>query len=388
MTRLLLYGATGYSGRLLARELARPRPDGAPRCELILGGRDEGALRRLARDVGAGYVVFGLSDRRDVNLALRDMDVVLNAAGPFSETAERIAKVALDVGCNYVDIGGEPDVYRRLNDLIPLARNRGRVLAPCAGFWSAASNLLLGRALAQLGRNDLGAVRIAMSRVDTCSRGSVETLWRSMREEVLVARRTMDERGRPEMSLWHEPVGRLERRFDFRDPGEAGARIGVGSAVSLVDTLAALALLRRRKTLADTVESYVEMDDAARILYQMSSWLAPVVAMPFVGTLVRQPAQLLARGPTKAERQRSPHLVVLEIDDRTGQPLARWRWKTPNIYQFTAQLAAEVAVRVGEGRPGPGWATAAEVMDDMDPALAAAPAGDAGPLRGTTLEAA
>jgi len=56
------------------------------------------------------YRVFGLDDSGEVVQRLAGVDVVLNAAGPFAFTAERLAGAAIRARCHYVDINGEIDV--------------------------------------------------------------------------------------------------------------------------------------------------------------------------------------------------------------------------------------------------------------------------------------
>lgn len=384
MTNVLLYGATGFSGELIARELA-------DECRLVLAGRDADRLHDLADELDAEYRTFTLDSRKDVRNGLRDMDVVLNAAGPFAYTAERLAKVALEVGCHYVDINGEADVYQRLDDLSLHAAQRDCVMVCGGGFWAAASNLLLDHALNEMGGvRELGAVRIAMSRINTFSRGSVETVWRSFREEVTVVRRgeEPDRAGnpRPQMVIRHEPVGKLERRFDFGKTSQENPDIRVASAVSLVDTLVARVSLERKKIIADGIESYIEMDDARRMLYQLTALAAPIAAFPWFRDIVQQPIEMLAAGPREYEREDEPHVVLLEIEDRFRRPIVRWRWETPNVYQFTAQIAAEIALRVTD-HAKPGWATPAEVLAKAITNLKnATHAAHAGPLRDCVLE--
>src|SRR5262245_13448457 len=115
MDAVLLYGATGYSGGLIAEHAYRRWSSaGSPR--LILGGRDGPALRDLASRFGFEYRTFALDDARAIDAGLRDVVTVINAAGPFALTAEPLAKAALRSGCHYVDINGEVDVYKRLDD--------------------------------------------------------------------------------------------------------------------------------------------------------------------------------------------------------------------------------------------------------------------------------
>ena len=387
---ILLYGATGFSGEMIADEIAAPNHPG---CNLVLAGRDAARLRQLADALDVEYRVFDLRRRDEVRLGLRDIDVVLNAAGPFAVTADRLAKVALEVGCHYVDITGEADVYKSLDDLELQARQRNCVMVAGAGFWAAASNLLLAKALGELdgGSRELGAVRIGMSRIHTFSRGSAATVWRSLREQVLVVRRGEERnskgRRRPKMMLWHEPVGRLERRFDFRAPGKTEPDVRIASAVSLVDTVAARNTLQARKFMADSVESYVEMDAGRRFFYQVGALIAPVVAVPGVRTMVTQPLEMLAVGPSRLEREAQPHRVVLEIEDRFRTPLVNWLWETPNMYQFTAQIAAAIALKVGEGGLKPGWLMPSDVLEvgtlDFGSVVKRS---DSGPLAGAALD--
>src|SRR4051812_17765939 len=95
---ILLYGATGYSGRLIAAEgqqTGMTTGPGMPGYRMVLAGRDGAALARLARDREMEYRVFGLEDRVDVTRRLNGVDVVINAAGPFALTAEPLARAAL-----------------------------------------------------------------------------------------------------------------------------------------------------------------------------------------------------------------------------------------------------------------------------------------------------
>ena len=109
---ILLYGATGFTGRLIAGEVEKQLIGTQASDRMILAGRDGERLSRIAAQHRMRYRVFGLDDRDDIVHGLRDVDVVINAAGPFAFTAERLAKAALEADCHYVDINGEVDVYR------------------------------------------------------------------------------------------------------------------------------------------------------------------------------------------------------------------------------------------------------------------------------------
>lgn len=81
MPTLMIYGATGYTGRLTAEHAA------AAGLDLVLGGRDNSRLSALAQELGAGHRTFSLDDNEAIDAALSDVTVILNCAGPFMRTA-------------------------------------------------------------------------------------------------------------------------------------------------------------------------------------------------------------------------------------------------------------------------------------------------------------
>lgn len=379
---ILLYGATGYSGRLIAAEAARIAASdnpGAP-FRMLLAGRSGREVAAVARRYDMDHRVFALDDPPRVLAGLDEVDVVVNAAGPFALTASHLARAALAAGCHYVDINGEADVYMRTDDLSHHAIERSLAMVAAAGHSAAASDLLLDVALQQLrpvspdvNVGEIGAVRLAFSHFMSLSRGSLETMWRSLREQVRVVRRSkyLDAEGNPrsQHALWHEPVGQLERRFDFfdrhaprADRHAATARnVRIASAANVVDTLTARLTLERGRFEAQRLECYVEVGEVGRITFQLAPLLTPFAATPWSRNIVRLQLNALPEGPTPQERDSEPHLLVLEIDDRFQRPLIHWAWHTPNPYDFTARVALEIARRVARSNQY-GWLTPAEVL--------------------------
>jgi short subunit dehydrogenase-like uncharacterized protein len=368
MKRILLYGATGYSGRLIAREAsARTDSGDLPDREVILAGRDRIALEEMTNELRLDHVVFTLDDRSRVELVLSQFDVVLNAAGPFVDTGIRLAKAAIATHCNYVDINGEVNVYTMLDDLARLAEDRNVRLVSGAGFTATISDVMLRWAITLLkqaggGPLDLGAVRVAVSDTTHLSRGSMLTMIRSIREQVTVVR---------EGTYVHVPVGQLERSFDFGSAGDvrkegasspAGYRIG--SAANLLDTCTALETTRDCGVKARTIESYVQMPLAVRLAYQWGAWSAVYSSLPVIRNLTELQIAQLPDGPDEEERKESPHTVLLQVESRYREPWIDWRMDTPNSYDVTARTALEVAARVtdDEMAASTGWLTPSYVL--------------------------
>ena len=76
---ILLYGATGFSGRLIAARGKNMPGD----CRLILAARDGSELRKVADQNNMEFRVFALDDHNEICNHIDDIDVIINAAGPF-----------------------------------------------------------------------------------------------------------------------------------------------------------------------------------------------------------------------------------------------------------------------------------------------------------------
>jgi short subunit dehydrogenase-like uncharacterized protein len=132
----MLYGATGYTGTLIA-EHARQLSH-----QPVLAGRSAPAVTALAERLGLPSREMSLDDPAALTAALADVDLVLNAAGPFLHTAAPLAEACLRAGVHYLDIGNELQVFRALYGLDERARQAGVTIMPGAGFGVIATNCL------------------------------------------------------------------------------------------------------------------------------------------------------------------------------------------------------------------------------------------------------
>ena len=368
--RLLLYGATGYSGRLIAAEAQRRMRAGWP-LDIVLGGRDRVALAEMSERLKLPHVVFALDDRRTVETVLGRYGVVLNAAGPFARTAPLLAKAAITAGCHYVDINGEVDVYQKLDDLGRIAADRKLTIVSGAGFTATVSDLMLDWTLRLLKDAygelpELGDVRLAFTVMPEVSRGSALTMLRLIREEVLIVRAGANA---------HVPVGRLERAFDFhigaRVPTARPPESEIASAANVLDTLTAFRTTDRLgAAIAGSIVSYVAMPRPARLGYQLGALSAVFLQLPPVQQLTRLQLAQLPEGPDEEERREARQHVVLQIESVFSELLADWCIETPNSYDLTTDCALAVAEAVVDGKGDYGWNTPAQALALPSPVAA------------------
>src|ERR1700722_6007938 len=99
--RIVLNGASGYTGRLTAAELARRG------IETVLVGRDPGRLSAVAADTGFDTRIADIGDPDAPPAAFAGADAVINTAGPFARLGAPVIGAAIAAGAHYVDTTGE-----------------------------------------------------------------------------------------------------------------------------------------------------------------------------------------------------------------------------------------------------------------------------------------
>jgi short subunit dehydrogenase-like uncharacterized protein len=124
---ILIYGATGYTGKLIARSAHQhgQKP--------VLAGRNADKVKAVAAPLGLPWRVFDLSDTARLDAALREVSVVLCIAGPFSATSRPMADSCLRNHVHYLDITGEIDVFEALAARDTEAQQAGVMLLPALG---------------------------------------------------------------------------------------------------------------------------------------------------------------------------------------------------------------------------------------------------------------
>lgn len=323
--RILIYGAAGYTGRLIVREaLARGlRP--------ILGGRDQTKLQALARADQLRYRVAALQEPAALEALLRDVDVVLNAAGPFHATALPLARACIARAVHYLDISGELSVFEALAALGAAARRNGVMLLPGVGFDVVVSDC----AAAQLARQLPSATQLAfgLTGLRAISRGSAATVVDHFSEPVSVRR---------DGKLVQAGTGELTRDFDF---GEGPRR---ATAIGWADLTAAY-----HSTRIPNITFYYDVTPLVQLgvnLKRDAGWLLETPGFRLLqGTLLR----IMPDGPPASYREQAGATCVVEVSDDEGR-CQRLRVHAPEVYSFTAVSAAAIADRVlcGEHKPG------------------------------------
>jgi len=328
--RLLIYGATGYSGKLLAEHAAQRGL--AP----IVAGRSAPRVNALAAQLGLEARVAAIDDAAALRALLGGVACVLHAAGPFSATARQMLEACFATRTHYLDITGEIPVFELCESLGARARELAVMLMPGVGFDVVPSDCLAAHVAARVPEPQ--TLRIAIDALGTPTRGTAKTSVEMLGAGCLVRRA-----GR----IVALPPGSLQRDFDF---GFGPARC---AGAPLADLVAAW-----HSTRAENIEVYLRAGAGMRALLRASGPLAPLLRVRAVQHGLQRMIDALPEGPDAAERAELRGHIVAEAIGAGGEH-ARARLDTPSGYQLTMLAGVEIARRVLEGGAKPGYQTPA-----------------------------
>jgi short subunit dehydrogenase-like uncharacterized protein len=141
MTRsVALLGASGYTGRLVAAELARRGIDHR------LGGRDAERLAQVPSP-GVRHVV-DITDPDSLDRFVDGVDVLITCVGPFAKHGMPVVEAAVRTGTPYVDSTGE---YAFMADVFARYRDAATPVVPACGFDYIPGDLAAAIAVDELG---------------------------------------------------------------------------------------------------------------------------------------------------------------------------------------------------------------------------------------------
>jgi short subunit dehydrogenase-like uncharacterized protein len=154
---VVLMGATGFTGKLVAEYLA-DRAHASP-FRWALAGRNEVKLEGLRRDLGVevDVILADSGDRDALDALVGQTRCVASTVGPYAKYGSELVAACVDSGTHYCDLTGEPQWVRRMIDAHhDRAAETGARIVHCCGFDSIPSDigtlLLQERAIADTGR--------------------------------------------------------------------------------------------------------------------------------------------------------------------------------------------------------------------------------------------
>ncbi|KAH8886338.1 NAD(P)-binding protein, partial [Thozetella sp. PMI_491] len=297
MPSFMIYGATGYTGRIAAGHAKSSGLD------VILAGRTESKIRELAASLNVPFRVFDVNDPQHIQSHIEGVCVLLNCAGPFVLTAEPFMDACIRCGTHYLDVSAELISYQLAERRDAEARAAGVMLLPGCGGSVAMLGCLAGYALR--GVKSPSSIDIALRVAGTMSRGSALSAATSLTPECLELR---------DGKLVKQDAAN-NRDFDF-DNGE-------GSVTCFPVTLPDLVTIWRSAAVPN-IRTFVYATE---------------------GAFPSGDLALLPDGPSVEERKANPYHGSVSVTSSDGLVKSAVL-HTVNGYDFTPMASVEAARRV------------------------------------------
>ncbi|VVD03816.1 unnamed protein product [Leptidea sinapis] len=147
---LVIFGATGFTGKHAAIEMARQRSK-FPDLTWGIAGRSQAKLADVLKEVAkktdedvssVKIILADVNDEKSLRVMCSQARVVVNCCGPYRHYGEPVVKAAIDCKTHHVDVSGEPEFIETMQLLYDQqARDAGVFIISACGFESIPTDL-------------------------------------------------------------------------------------------------------------------------------------------------------------------------------------------------------------------------------------------------------
>ena len=328
----IIYGANGYTGRLIAEEARRRR------MTPMIAGRSESKIRPLAEQLSLPWRCFPLDDAEKVAREIADARIVLNCAGPFSATAEVMINACLSVGAHYLDITGEIDVFEYAHSRNDDARSSGVALCPGVGFDVIPTDCVAARLKEAL--PDTTQLALGFDTRSGQSTGTAKTTVERLPDGGAI---------RKDGKIHRVPLGYRTRHIDFGDGEKLAVTIPWGDVATAYYT-----------TSIPNVETYIPVSRRMLKTMRRLNWIRPLLGMSWVQKSAKARIEKKISGPGVEQREETPTFVWGEAKNDQGETRTA-RIRVANGYTVTVNGALAIVDIIQRHRPPSGYLTPSQL---------------------------
>lgn len=330
---VLVYGAYGYTGELIARAAVdRDVP-------ITVAGRDRAKVEALSDQLQCEERVFAVEEHKVAEQVADEHAVVLNCAGPFEDTYQPLVEACLAAETPYLDITGEITVLEGVRRYDERASEAGVTVVPGVGFDVVPTDCLGAHVADRL--PDATTLDLAFDADTGPSAGTLRTALRHIDRGGAVRRDGAIER---------VPLGADVREIDFGEGPRTAVAIPWGDVATAYHT-----------TGIPDVTVYAAMPPKAARLLRATRYLSPILGLGPVQRLILRLATDEHGGPSAEERKAASTRVWAAATAPDGEQ-AISRLTTPGTYALTVETALAAAQTVADGEAPAGVQTPASAF--------------------------
>lgn len=317
MKKVLIYGAYGYTGKLIIDEAL------ANGIRPTIAGRNLSAISALGRGKNLDYLTFVIDDKAALINALKEHDVVIHCAGPFIHTAKQMAEACLETHTHYLDIAGEYQVFELLRSMSKKAKEANIMLLPGAGFDVVPSDCLAAHLQSKL--PDANKLTLAFTGLGGgLSRGTAKTMVENAHE-----------------GQWYREDGILKSR-----PGGAAVRTinygefeQISTGISWGDISTAY-----HSTGIPNIEVFIGSFEKQIKQMKIMSKLSFLLKLGFVKSFLKKQIDKKPAGPSEDRRKKGSMHLWGKAEN--GNKSVEARISTYNGYTLTAQTTVLITQKI------------------------------------------
>jgi len=326
----MLYGANGYTGKLIAEEACRRG------IKPVLAGRNEKAVSEVANSLGLTYRCFSLDDSAAAMAALADITAVLHCAGPFSATAKPMLNACIATGTHYLDITGEIEIFELAKSLDQQARDANCVLMPGVGFDVVATDCLAAKLATQVKAPT--NLEMAFCGEGGASPGTAKTFIEMLPDGGFI---------RKDHKITQVPSAYKRKAITFSDRTAWCMSIPWGDISTAYST-----------TGIPNIVVYTAVPRVAALLSRLTSPLMVLMKPAFIQQKLKRLIEKNVQGPDQATRQVGCMRLWGRVENAKGEQAEIWL-DLSDGYQFTMLASLAVMEAVLKNTPAPGYQTPA-----------------------------
>ncbi len=329
--QFLLYGANGYTGKLIAKLAATYN------LQPILAGRTEANIKPLADELQLPYRIIDLDNKEALENALSEVKLVLHAAGPYLYTAKQMIEACLQTGVHYIDINGDISVFEMLKKYDAAAKEKNIMVMPGVGFDVVPTDCIALQLKNKM--PDASHLKLAFASIGGgLSHGTATTMAGKIGEGGAV---------RENGKIARKPLGQKGMWVDFGEKKLFVMTIPWGDISTAYTT-----------TSIPNIETYTGMAPKVyRILkFQWAfNWL---LRTEFVRNIIRKKIKAKPAGPSDEQRKNSSSLVWGEACNASGEKITACI-SCLDGYTLTAHSSLLITKKILEGNFKVGYQTPA-----------------------------
>jgi short subunit dehydrogenase-like uncharacterized protein len=332
--RIVLFGATGYTGRLTAEAMVERG------MKPVLAARSSDKLEALAAELGGDLETqtADVSDPPSVAALVDHGDVLVTTVGPFVRWGQPAAGAATTKRAHYIDSTGEPAFIREVFERYgPAAEGAGIAMLTAMGYDWVPGNLAGALALDRAGEL---ATRVDVGYFITGSGASMSGGTRAS----MVGAITAPAFGFRDGRVQTERGAKRVRSFRVGSKDRPGVSVGSSEHFTLP---------RVAPRLRD-VNAYLGwFGPASRAMQGVSACTSVAMKVPGVEGLWNAAGERFVQGSTggpdaEARAKSGSHMVAIAYD-AAGRALSEVHLKGVDGYTFTGRMLAWAAERAAGG---------------------------------------